>query len=48
MKNPQNHSMQKIWDKTKEVYTEMGMTEYLEPLKQMLIDAGKTGIDWGN
>ena len=29
MRNPQNHSMQKIWDKTKEVYTEMGMTEYL-------------------
>ena len=47
LRNPQKHSAQQIWDGIKKVYTDNGMTEYLEPLKQMIIDAGTTGIDWG-
>ena len=37
---------QKIWDVTREVYIEMGMTKYLDSLKQSLIDAGKN-LNWG-
>ena len=35
-----NAKAQDVWNATKEVYSEMGMIEYLEPIKQMLIDAG--------
>ena len=44
-RNPQNHSAEKIWDKIKKVYTDNGMTEYLEPLKQMINAVGKIKID---
>ncbi len=37
---------QQIWDATREVYTEMGMTQYLNPLKDSLITAGKN-LNWG-
>ena len=41
-----NVDAQKIWDATVEVYTEMGMTQYLNPLKESLITAGKN-LNWG-
>lgn len=37
---------QQIWDATREVYTETGMTQYLNPLKESIITAGKN-LDWG-
>lgn len=37
---------QQIWDATREVYTEMGMTKYLDSLKKSLIDNGKN-LNWG-
>ena len=37
---------QKIWDTTVEVYKEMGMEEFLTPLKEMLIEKGHD-LNWG-
>jgi hypothetical protein len=41
------YSAQDVWDNTVKVYKELGMTEYLNPLKQQLIDAGKN-LKWGS
>lgn len=42
-------SVQEIWESTRDVYKELGLTQYLDPLKQQLIDAGKAKYitDWG-
>lgn len=34
--------------RNKKVYTDLGMDDYIEPLKQMLKDSGVTGISWGD
>lgn len=46
--NRKNYSAQEIWNATKKVYTDLGMDDYIDPLKQMLKDSGVTGISWGN
>lgn len=40
---------QQIWDATRDVYKELGLTQYLDPLKQQLINAGTAKYikDWG-
>ncbi len=42
-------SLQQIWEATRDIYLELGMSEYLQPLKEMIEDAGKAGdiTDWG-
>ena len=36
---------QQIWDATKKVYQELGMSEYIDLLKKQLIEAGHN-LDW--
>lgn len=44
-----NATVQDIWNATRETYTELRMTKYLDALKQSIIDAGKSSqiTDWG-
>jgi len=37
---------QQIWDATRKTYIELGLTEYLNPLKQQFIDTGHK-LNWG-
>jgi len=44
-----SYTQQQIWERTRDVYKELGMTEYLDVLKQSLIDSGaaKNITNWG-
>lgn len=45
-RNTQSASVQEVWDATVKVYKKFGMTEYLQPLKDMMKEAGHS-LKWG-